>query len=115
MFTELCNYHRYIIPDHLHPSKEKPNPLVVTLPCLLPQRQMGRRKCNPFQYSYLENSLDREAWLATVHGVAKNRTQLGEHSLFSSLKPLATTHLLCMELPILDILHKWNPATCDLL
>ena len=24
-----------------------------------------------FQYSYLENPMDRGAWLATVHGVAK--------------------------------------------
>ena len=44
MFTELCNHHRYLIPDHFHPSKKKPNPLVVTLVCLLPQRQRGRRK-----------------------------------------------------------------------
>ena len=26
----------------------------------------------------LENSMDREAWLATVHGVAKSRAQLSE-------------------------------------
>ena len=29
---------------------------------------------NPFQYSCLENSMDRGAWQATVHGVSKNRT-----------------------------------------
>ena len=28
------------------------------------------------QYSCLENSMDRRAWWATVHGVAKSRTQL---------------------------------------
>ena len=27
---------------------------------------------NPLQYSYLENPMDRGAWLATVHGVAKS-------------------------------------------
>ena len=27
---------------------------------------------NPFQYSCLENPMDRGAWLATVHGVAKD-------------------------------------------
>ena len=27
---------------------------------------------NPLQYSCLENSLDRRAWQATVHGVTKN-------------------------------------------
>ena len=31
---------------------------------------------NPLQYSCLENPMDRGAWLATVHGVAKSRTQL---------------------------------------
>ena len=28
---------------------------------------------NPFQYSYLENSIDREAWRAMIHRVAKGR------------------------------------------
>ena len=31
---------------------------------------------NPLQCSFLENPMDREAWGATVHGVAKSRTQL---------------------------------------
>ena len=29
---------------------------------------------NPLQYSCLENPMDRGAWLAAVHGVAKSRT-----------------------------------------
>ena len=29
---------------------------------------------NPLQYSCLENSMDRGAWWATVHGVAKSQT-----------------------------------------
>ena len=28
----------------------------------------------PFQYSFLENSMDRGAWWATVHRVAMSRT-----------------------------------------
>jgi len=37
---------------------------------------LGRspREENPLQYSGLENSIDRGAWEATVHGVAKNQT-----------------------------------------
>ena len=31
---------------------------------------------NPFQYSCLENSMDRGVWQATVHGVAKTRKRL---------------------------------------
>ena len=32
---------------------------------------------NPFQYPCLENFMDRGAWQATVHEVAKSRTCLG--------------------------------------
>ena len=41
---------------------------------------------NPFQYSCLENPMDREAWWATVHRVAKSQTQLKwlKHSTPSS-------------------------------
>ena len=31
----------------------------------------GEGNGNPLQYSYLENPMDRGAWLATVHGVTK--------------------------------------------
>ena len=37
---------------------------------------------NPLQYSYLENSIDRGAWWAIVHGGAKSQTELSKHSLF---------------------------------
>ena len=33
----------------------------------------GGRHTNPLQYSCLENHMDRGAWWATVHGVAKSR------------------------------------------
>ena len=36
----------------------------------------GQGKGNPLQYSCLENFMDRGAWQATVHGVAKSQTQL---------------------------------------
>ena len=34
-------------------------------------RLPGGENGNPLQYSCLENSMDREAWWAAVHGVAK--------------------------------------------
>ena len=38
---------------------------------------------NPLQYSCLENPMDRGAWWATVHGVAKNWTWLSDLTHFS--------------------------------
>ena len=39
-------------------------------------RSPGEGNGNPLQYSCLEDSMDRGAWQATVHAVAKGRTQL---------------------------------------
>ena len=41
-------------------------------------RSPGEGNGNPLQYSYPENPMDRGAWQATVHGVAKNQTQLSD-------------------------------------
>ena len=38
------------------------------------------RKWQPLQYSCLENSMDRGAWWATVHGAAKSQTQLRDQA-----------------------------------
>ena len=39
-------------------------------------RYPGEGNGNPLQYSFLENSMDRGTWQATVHGIIKSRTQL---------------------------------------
>ena len=43
-------------------------------------RSPGGGHGNPFQYSCLENPLDRRAWRATVHRVTKSQTQLKQLS-----------------------------------
>ena len=48
-------------------------------------RSPGGGHGNPLQYSCLENSMDRGAWWATVHGVAKSRTWLKWLSRSSSV------------------------------
>ena len=58
-------------------------------------RSRGGENDNPFQYSCLKNSIDRGAWWATVHGVSKNQTQLGDfHFDFPFCKLLAIFSLL---------------------
>ena len=42
------------------------------------RRSPGEGNGNPLQYSCLRNPMDRGAWWAVVHGVAKSRTQLSD-------------------------------------
>ena len=41
-------------------------------------RSPGEGNGNALHYSCLENSMDRGAWWAVVHGVAKSRTRLSD-------------------------------------
>ena len=43
-------------------------------------RSPGEGNGNPLQYSCLENSTDRGAWQAEVHGVTKSQTQMNKHA-----------------------------------
>ena len=43
-------------------------------------RSSGRRHGKPLQCFYLENPMDRGAWRAIVHGVAKSRIRLKQLS-----------------------------------
>ena len=47
----------------------------------------GEGNGNPLQYSCLENSVDRGAWLPTVHAVTKSRTRLSTHAFFTAETP----------------------------
>ena len=44
-------------------------------------RSPGGENGNPLQYSYLGNPMNRGAWRATVHSVAKSQTQLKQLSM----------------------------------
>ena len=60
-------------------------------------RSDGEGYGNPLQYSHLENSRDRGAWQATIHGVSKSWTQLT-----LSLSLLLTRRylfLVCKQMP----------------
>ena len=46
-------------------------------------RSPGGGHGNPLQFSCLDSPVDRGAWRATVHGVAKSRTQLKRLSILA--------------------------------
>ena len=64
-------------------------------------RSPGGGDGNPFQYSCLENSMDRGAWQAQVHGVLKSQTQLSDRACMH-------THGDFM-LNLLGILYHFEP------
>ena len=56
---------------------------------------IGEGNGTPLQYSCLENPMDREAWWATVHGVAKSRARLSDFTFnfhFHALEKEMATH-----------------------
>ena len=48
-------------------------------------RSPGGKHSNPFQYSCLENPVDRGAWQSTVHGIARVGHDLGTKAPRSTL------------------------------
>ena len=77
-------------------------------------RSPGEGNGKPLQYFCLENPMDRGAWWATVHGVAKSQAQLSDfhflsHFLFfkppSSKQPKPHHAGLCPASTLLPPLH----------
>ena len=56
--------------------KHLPTMRETRVPSLGQEDPLEKEMVTPFQYSCLENPMDREAWWATVQGVAKSRTRL---------------------------------------
>ena len=48
-------------------------------------RSPGEENGNPLQYSCLENPMDRGAWWAILHRVAKSRTRLSDFTFWFSV------------------------------
>ena len=73
--SRMCNIFLPTFPGH---SDSKESTCTVGDPGLIPgpARSPGEGNENPLQYSCLENSMDRGACQATVHGVAQSQTRL---------------------------------------
>ena len=101
-------------------SEDKESAFSTGDPGLIPRlgRSPAEGNGNPLQYSHLENSMDRGAWQATVHGVAKSDiTKQLSLSPYKSLQfcfvsiTILITWCLCSDLDILKycahILENW--------
>ena len=64
---------------------------------------------NPLQYSCLENSMDRGAWQATVHRVAKSWTRLKR---LSTRAHKSVYHLSPSPVSYLSIFYLFFPPAC---
>ena len=67
-------------------------------------KQCSRKQWHPTPYSCLENPMDRGAWWATVHGVARSQTRLSSFTFtfhFHALEKEMATHssLLAWRIP----------------
>ena len=66
-------------------------------------RSPGEGNGNQLQYSCLENPMDRVAWQATVHGIAKSQTRLSD---FTFTFTFITKHMiLSQSLKLSSLIH----------
>ena len=75
----------------------------MLVPSLGPERSPGGGNDNPLQYLCLEDPMDRGAWWAAVHGVAKSRTRLSDFTFnlhFHALEKEMATHSIVLALRI---------------
>ena len=68
---------------------------------------------NPLQYSCLENSMDGEAWWATVHGIAKSRIRLTDFTFkkLPSCLPTSPAFLPHLQKPSVFLSCSQSPST----
>ena len=77
-------------------------------------RSPGEGNGNPLQYSCLENPMDRGAWRATVHGVAKSWIQLKQLSMHALAHQKCWDEIEALHLTshLLFHLQSWLVSGC---
>ena len=73
------------------------------------RRSPGEENGNPLQYSCLQNPMDRGAWRATVHGVAKSQTQPKRLSIHPAKTQGSNLGLLHCRQTFYPLSHQGRP------
>ena len=71
------------------------------------ERFSGEGNGNTFQYSCLENSMDRGAWKSTVHGISKSRHNWSKNT-FTLIYIMHSKMIHYVVFTWFSTLHKWN-------
>ena len=71
-------------------------------------RSPGGGNGNPLQYPYLENPMDRGAWWATVHSVAKSWTRLKRLSMTRHARESMANSQVYWAPKLMDSLDDWR-------
>ena len=94
IFHDFCHYDMFKViysflnfggQDHVYLGERKKSFIL----------DFGEGNGTPLQYSCLENPMDRGAWKAAVHGVARSRTRLSDFTFtfhFHALEKEMATH-----------------------
>ena len=79
-------------------------------------RSPGEENGKPLQYSCLENPMDRGAWQATVHRVAKSRTRLKWLSTYAHMsgKDYEQMTMMCVTSELSEAYKSGNPGSHEL-
>ena len=112
LLAEMIYY--LIISKYYCRSQAVSNTLYVTM------ERTGVENGNLLQYSCLETSKDRGVWWATVHGVAKSRTQLSMHSCMERIRstlnhwlPQQFVHMNSVQLqPLMQVIMTFQGPKC---
>ena len=85
MFKVIYSFLNFGGQDHVYLGERKKSFIL----------DFGEGNGTPLQYSCLENPMDRGAWKAAVHGVARSRTRLSDFTFtfhFHALEKEMATH-----------------------
>ena len=85
----------HLMPSFIYRLYFLPQTPSVSFEFFAPNLNLGEGSGTPLQYSCLGNSMDRGAWWAAVHGVAKSHTRLKKFTFtfyFHALEKEMATH-----------------------